>query len=362
MGKDYYEILGVARDASTEEIKRAFRRLARETHPDAKPGDREAEARFREIAEAYEVLSNPERRRAYDRGATFDLSELFAGVSAFDDLLAAVFGNAGLFGTGTRPVRRGRDVVVLAEVDLHGAAFGTSSDIRFEAASRCESCGGTGVASGSAPETCPRCGGSGAVRVARRGLLGSMMSVTTCDLCRGSGEVINDPCGDCAGNGAKLEERTVVVEIPAGVSDGTRLRLNGQGEAGRMGAPPGDLYVEIRVAPDERYQRRGDDLVYSLPIGIAEAALGTAVEVPLLEGGDVTVDIPAGTQPNTVIRIPDRGVPRLRRRGRGSLLVQVDVVVPSELTPEQEAALRNYGELRGEHARAEPPRRRRQAR
>lgn len=348
MSKDFYAILGVPRDASTEEIKKAFRRLARESHPDANPDDPTAEARFREIAEAYEVLSDPERRRRYDRGDTIDLGDLFASFGGFDDLIRSVFGDTGLFGAPTRTPSRGRDVVVPASVTLAEAAFGTTTQLEFTSLVGCATCSGSGAAQGTHPETCGRCGGSGAVRVARRGFLGSVMTLTTCELCGGSGEVVRVPCEICKGRGAVRGSRTIPVEIPGGVSDGTRLRLTRQGEPGPRGSRPGDLYVEIRVEPDPRFSRDGDDLIVRLPVGLAQAALGTRVEVPLLEGGSTDLDIPPGTQPGAVFSLRGKGMQRLGRRGRGDILIEVAVQVPETLSREEEDVLRRYAALRGE--------------
>lgn len=358
--KDYYAILGVSPDASPEDIKRAFRRLARETHPDANPDDPSAEARFREVAEAYEVLSDPERRRAYDRGDTVDLGDIFSGFGGFDDLIRSVFGDGGLF-TNTSRSRpsRGRDILVRAEIDLVEAAFGTETEVTFTSSVACPVCTGTGAAAGSRPERCPTCGGSGAVRVARRGLLGTMMTVSTCDTCEGSGEVVRNRCRRCGGRGAVSEERTVKVEVPAGVSTGTRLRLSAQGEAAGRGTLPGDLYVELYVRPHPRFVRDGDDLIHEVRVGMAEAALGTVVEVPLLEGGSEEVEIPAGTQHGWSTRLPGLGMGRLGRRGRGDLVVRVAVEVPRHLTPEEEEALRTFARLRGERPGAPTGRRRR---
>ncbi|MGH8875379.1 MAG: DnaJ C-terminal domain-containing protein [Acidimicrobiia bacterium] len=352
MRKDYYAILGVERDAGQETIKRAFRRLARETHPDANPGEPTAEIRFREVAEAYEVLSDPARRHAYDRGATFDLSDLFGNLGSFDDLLQAVFGDSGPFGPGTTrsAPRRGRDVLVPVEVTLFEAGFGTTSEVRFRARVACSDCGGEGAAPGSSSTRCTACRGTGTMRVARRSLLGTMMTIVDCDTCLGTGRVVTERCPRCGGAGAVEGERTVRVEVPAGVTDGTRLRLGGRGEsAGRLGGA-GDLYVEVRVAPDARFLRDGDHLVHRLTVGIAQAALGTTLEVPLLEGGSEVIDLEPGTQPGTTIRLPGLGMSRLGRRGRGDLLVNVGVAVPDDLTLAQEEALRAYAGLRGEEA------------
>ncbi len=359
MSKDFYDILGVSRDATTEEIKSAFRRLARESHPDANPDDPTAEARFREIAEAYEILSDPERRHRYDRGDTIDLSDLFASFGGFDDLIRSVFGDSGIFTPPARPTNRGRDVLVPAGITLAEAAFGVTRDLEFAAQVGCETCDGSGAAPGSHPEMCNRCAGSGAVRVARRGFLGSVMTLTTCDLCAGTGNVINHPCETCRGRGVTPGQRVVNVEIPGGVSEGTRLRLTGQGEPGDRGARRGDLYVEIHVGPDDRFVRDGDDLIVLVDLGLAQAALGTEIEVPLIEGGSEEIDVPRGTQPGTVFPLRGKGMGRLGRRGRGDLLVEINVLVPDTLSKEEEEALRAYASVRGEETSRAKWRRRR---
>ncbi len=358
---DYYDVLGVGRDSTTEEIKKRFRTLARETHPDANPGDPAAEERFREIAEAYEVLSDPVKRRAYDRGETF-AGDLFSQFAGLDDILQQFFGGTfgGFGGTRRGGPARGADVAVAVRLTLEEAALGTSREVDFTAPVTCDTCGGSGAAAGSAPATCTTCRGAGAVQVARNTILGSVMTVSECAACSGTGSVITNPCETCRGGGRIHDKRTLTIEIPAGVDDGTRLRLAGKGSAGERGAPAGDLYVQVRLEPDERFERRGDDLHFRLRLGVSEATFGADVPVPLIEGGDMEVDIPAGTQPGTVFRLARQGMPRLRRRGRGDMLVEVVVDIPTELSGEEEEALRTYGELRGE--RPAPPRRKRRFR
>jgi molecular chaperone DnaJ len=350
MAKDYYRILGVARDATTAEIKSAFRRLARETHPDANPDNPEAEAGFRAAAEAYEVLSNPERRQRYDRGDTIDLGDLFGGFGGFDDILRSVFGDGGLFGSSgaaTRP-RRGTDLLVRVRVSLEQAAFGCDVDVTYGTNFACETCGGSGTTGDSPPLTCSTCGGAGAVRMARRSIVGTMMTVVECPDCSGKGSVVTDPCVGCSGSGITYGERTMTVEIPAGVSTGTRLRLSGRGEAVGRGGRAGDLQVEVQVEPDPRFERDDIDLYHHLDISAVEATLGTRRDVPLLEGGTETLEIPAGTQPGTLLRMPGFGVPRLGRKGRGDLFVRVGVTIPTQISQEERTLLMDLGRVRGD--------------
>lgn len=354
MADDYYRILGVARDAPPAEIKKAFRRLARETHPDANPGDPAAEERFRRAAEAYEVLSDSEKRARYDRGDDLDLAGLFQGVG-IEDLLRSVFGEGGAFGGSIfggggwgRNRGRGRDIRVRLALDLEEAAFGAGKTVRFRAAAPCRECSGSGARPGTGPVACGACAGSGQVRTARQSFLGSVMTLAACRTCGGSGSLIAAPCRRCRGSGAAEAEKEVQVEVPRGVDDGNRLRLDGEGEAGLRGAPPGDLFVELAVKPHEHFVRRGNDLVYELEIGIAAAALGTKVEAPLLGGGSERVEIPAGTGHGDVIRLRGRGAGRLGRRGRGDLLLLVGIDVPSRLSRAERQCLRRYAEMRGE--------------
>ena len=359
--KDYYAALGVARDASQEEIKKAFRRLARDTHPDANPDDPKAEARFREIAEAYEVLSDPNRRAAYDRGEQFGTGDLFSSFGGLDEILQQFFGGGfggfgGFGGARRRSPTRGSDVGVNVDLTLAEAATGLSRHIEVSAPERCPSCTGSGAEPGHEPRRCPTCNGAGQVQVARQTMLGQMMTVTQCSTCRGRGEIIDSPCRTCSGSGRVDAQRTFTVEIPSGVDDGTRLRLSGRGGAGERGAPPGDLYVQVRVAPDPNFTRIGDDLHHKIRLGLAEATLGKKVEVPLIDGSSTEVDIPPGTQSATVFRLGKQGMPRLQRRGRGDLLLETEIVVPQDLPAEAEDALRDYAAILGEQP-MEPKRR-----
>jgi len=346
--RDYYQILGVERSASEDEIKRAFRQLARETHPDANPNDETAEVRFREIAEAYEVLSDPARRARYDRGEVFAGGDLFSQFAGLDDILQQFFGGGFSFGGRRGGPRPGPDVGAAMTISLAEAASGVSRTLQFQAPATCTRCSGGGSEPGHDAVTCPRCGGAGAVQVARDSFLGRITTVAECPQCAGTGRLIEHPCSECGGAGRIEATRELTVDVPAGVEDGTRLRLSGRGGVGEFGAPPGDVYVKVGVAIDERFERIGDELHHRSEIGISEAVFGTSVDIPLIEGGSEPIDIPAGSQPETVFRMARQGMPRLRRRGRGDLFVHVGVVIPTDLDDGQEELLRTYGELRSE--------------
>lgn len=343
--KDYYAALGVPRGAEAEEIKKAFRRLARETHPDTNP-DPAAEARFREIAEAYEVLSDPARRAAYDRGDQFDVSNLFSNLGGIDDLLRTFFG--GGFGPSGGTRVRGSDILVAVSISLEEAAVGVDREVSFRAAATCGTCDGSGAAAGHHPVTCEACGGQGAVRVARRTVFGDVSAISTCGACNGAGTVIDDPCPMCTGTGLVDDVRSVTVQIPPGIGDGVRLRLAGRGGGAERGAPAGDLYVEISIEADPRWRREGDDLVHSVSVGLSEAVFGTTFSIPVIEEGDIPIDIPAATAHGTVLRLRGRGMPRLRRRGRGDLLVEIEIAIPEHLSAEAEEALRAYAAAQAE--------------
>jgi len=356
---DYYEILGVDRDATSDQIKKAFRQLARDTHPDANPDDPGAENRFREIAEAYEVLSDPQRRAGYDRGEVYNGGDLFSQFGGLDEILQQFFGGGfgGFGGAGGRRAgpRPGNDIGSTVSITLEEAATGVTRELEFRAPGSCDRCDGVGAEPGHDPVTCSTCRGAGSVQVARDSFLGRIMTVAPCSQCGGKGQMIEHPCTQCEGGGLITVDRSVTLEIPGGVEDGTRLRLSGQGGAGDRGAPPGDIYVEIGVENDDRFDRNGDELHHRIEIGISEAVFGTTVEAPVIDGGTETIDVPAGTQPETVYRISKKGMPRLRRRGRGDMFVHIGVSIPTELTEGQEEALRSYGELREE----EPAKRKR---
>jgi molecular chaperone DnaJ len=346
--RDYYELLGVARDADEAEIKRAFRRLARELHPDVSDAA-DAESRFREVVEAYEVLANRERRELYDRfghaglrsrgfePSTFDLGDL-------SDLFSAFFGDD-LFGVAGRAGRgRGADIAARVEIDLREAARGTTREVPFQVAVPCDRCGGDGAEPGTRITACPACGGSGRLRQVSRSVFGEFVRTQTCPTCSGSGRNVEHPCERCNGGGRILDERTLEVEIPAGIHDGQRIRLTGEGHAGALGGRAGDVYVEVRVRPDERFVREGDDVYCTVDLTLPQAALGATVEVPTLDG-DTELTFEPGTQSGTVRVLRGRGFPVLRGFGRGDQRVLVNVLVPRRLTADQRRLLEEFERL-----------------
>jgi molecular chaperone DnaJ len=348
--RDYYEVLGVARDASTGDLKKAYRKIALQTHPDRNPGDKEAEARFKEAAEAYEVLGDDEKRARYDRfgheGVRAGAGG--AGFSSFESIFEAfgdIFGGfEGGFGFGRRAGRRGprpgANLKIEFELDFLEAARGTEKVIEITRGEACEGCSGTGAAQGSAPVRCGTCGGRGEITQTQ----GFFAIRSTCPTCGGQGTMISDPCDDCGGSGLEEQQRQIKVKVPPGVEDGTRMRLGGEGEAGPMGGPRGDLYVFLTVAPHELFEREGDDVVCEVPITFAQATLGATVQVPTLDGRE-EIRVDPGTQSHTIMRLVGRGIPHLRGYGRGDQLVRVIVEVPRRLTDEQEVLVRQLSEL-----------------
>jgi molecular chaperone DnaJ len=339
--RDPYEVLGVQRGADDAQIKKAFRKLARELHPDVNAHDPGAEEKFKEAAEAYEILSDAERRATYDRYGheglrSGGMGPNFEGFGSISDLFDAFFG-AGGFGAAasqTGPLL-GADIAVNAEVELAQAATGASIELNFEAIDACERCRGNGAEPGTRITTCGRCGGAGMLQAVSRSPFGQVMRQVPCDVCGGDGRVPETPCERCDGRGREVRRRTVAVDVPAGIADGQRIRLSGHGHAGERGGPAGDLYVRVHVRPDERFVRDGDNLVTVLDVSPPQAALGAELEVPSLDGSH-QVQLPAGTQPGEILRVRGQGMPVLRRPGRrGDLHVVVNVVIPRRLSREQ---------------------------
>jgi molecular chaperone DnaJ len=344
MPRDYYEVLGVSRSADETEIKKAFRRLARELHPDTNADDPQAEEKFKEAAEAYEVLSDADRRRQYDAYGHEGLrsggyAPNFEGFGSVSDLFSAFFGSGGFdtaFGTGRQRggAMQGGDVVVAVGIELAQAARGERVEIEYEAEVRCEHCHGNGAEPGTPITTCSRCHGSGQLQTVARTAFGQMVRTTVCDVCGGDGRVPEQPCSVCSGAGKVVEDRKLSVDIPAGIADGQRIRLSGRGHAGDRGGPNGDLYVVVRVIEDERFVRDQEDLHTVIDVAAPLAAIGTTVQVPSLEG-EIPVEIPAGTQPGERITLRSRGLPPLGRGRTGDLHVHVNVVIPRKLSREQ---------------------------
>jgi len=354
MPNDYYEVLGVGRDAGEAEIKKAFRALARELHPDVNDHDPEAEEKFKAAAEAYEVLSDTERRRTYDaygheglRSGGFDPRT--ASFGSIDDIFQAFFGGEG-FGFGGGGGRAaGGDILVETEIELADVVEGVRREVSYEAVGACEHCHGNGAEPGTPITACERCGGAGQLRQVTRTPFGQMVRGVACDACNGAGKIPETPCAECGGIGRKRARRTQAVAIPPGIETGQRLRVSGGGHAGEPGAPAGDLYVEVTVAPDDRFERQGTDLVSIVSIPATEAMLGTTVSVPTLED-EREVELAAGTQPGHEEVLRGAGLPQLGGRRRGNLRVIVEVIVPTNLSEEQrELAARLDGSLEPEN-------------
>jgi molecular chaperone DnaJ len=349
--RDYYLILGVARTATDAEIKRAYRKLAQKWHPDVNK-DPAADDRFKELSEAYQILSDPQRRQTYDMfgraglGGNADTG-FGGGFGGFGDIFDAFFGGAAAGARRGRP-QGGSDLRYDLRISFEEAVRGTEKEIEFRVLAPCETCGGSGAKPGTTPTTCPQCNGRGEVRSIRQTMLGQMVNVTACPRCRGEGRIIDEPCETCQGDGRTERKRTLRVTIPAGIDEGHQIRLSSEGEAGPRGGPAGSLYVAVHVTPHPALRREGTELLFEADVSIAQAALGTRISVPTVDG-DEEVEIKAGTQPGTELRLRGRGVPHVRRSGsRGDLHILVNVVVPSKLSKRQRELLEQLAEEGGE--------------
>ncbi|MEI7547774.1 MAG: molecular chaperone DnaJ [Actinomycetota bacterium] len=363
---DYYELLGVPRNATADQLKKAYRQRARELHPDANPGDAVAEERFKKVAQAYEVLSDPDQRARYDRfgeqgvggAGGHNPGDFFGGgTGGLGDIFEAFFNGGSPFGgggSGRGPggPPRGQDLEVVADLSFQQAVFGATVPVTLRTALRCEECHGSGAGEGTKPVTCSECHGRGQVQKVRQSMLGQMVTSSACQKCGGLGQVIVTPCTACKGDGRVVTEKTYQVDVPAGVDTGSTLRLTGRGAVGPRGGGTGDLYVHVRVAAHERYRREGDDLVTELGVSIAQASLGARFTLPTLDG-DEEIVVPAGTQPGREFVLRQRGVPRLQGRGRGDLKVRVQVQVPTKLTEFETELLKKLAEARGEEVQTE---------
>jgi molecular chaperone DnaJ len=355
--RDLYGLLGVRPDASDDEIKKAYRARARELHPDTNPGDEAAEAKFKEVSLAYEVLRDPEKRARYDR---FGPEGVFGGQpggggfgfeGGLGDIFEAFFGQMGGTGTRRRGPQVGADAEVRLDLEFAEAVFGSHKEITVRLPATCATCEGRGTAKGTEPVTCIDCQGNGELRRVRQSLLGQVVTSVACSRCSGTGEMIPNPCADCRGEGRRMEESTFTVEVPAGVEEGSTLRLAGRGAAGQRGGPNGSLFVHLVISPDPRFERQADNIHTTLTISVAQAALGTEADVETLDGPQ-HMTIGPGTQHGYIERIRSLGVPHLRGRGRGDLYVHVLVATPTDLTPEQDELLRQFAAARGEQVSA----------
>jgi len=356
--RDYYEVLGVSKTASDEELKKAYRTLAKKYHPDMNPGDKEAEQKFKEINEAYGVLSDKEKRAKYDQyghdaftqgggDAGGGFGGGFGGFGGFDfgDIFSSMFGGGGA--RRANAPMEGDDEVARVVLSFEEAVFGCKKEVSYNRVEACSECGGSGAEKGTKAETCPRCGGRGSIMVQQRTALGMMQTTRPCDNCRGRGKIINTPCRNCRGSGYVKLTKKLDVSIPAGIDNGQRIVLRGQGSAGRNGGPNGDLIIEVRVRPHAFFERNGDDLYCEVPVSFAEAALGADIQIPTLEGKQ-TYHIPDGTQPGTSFTLRGKGVANVNTKRKGNLIITVTVEVPKNLTGEQKRILGEFAKSCGD--------------
>lgn len=361
--RDYYEVLGVNKSADQNEIKSAFRKLAKKYHPDLNPGDSDAEVKFKEVNEAYGVLGDPEKKQKYDQfgHAAFDGNQGFGGFNSagfedFGDIFGDIFGD--FFGGGQsrqnrrNGPRKGSDLKVRLNIDFEEAVFGTKKEIKISRVEECHICKGSGAKKGTSKHTCSQCNGTGTVRTVQRTPFGQFASTTTCNTCGGTGEIIDEPCSNCRGAGREKKTRKITINIPAGVDSGSVIPLRGEGNHGEKGGPSGDLYVYLKVKPHDIFEREGNDIRCEIPISYVKAALGGAVEVPTIDG-KVKYDIPEGTQTGTVFRLKQKGIKNLRGTGKGDQYVRVKISVPKKLNEKQRELLKQFAETFGEESEHE---------
>jgi molecular chaperone DnaJ len=351
LAKDYYELLGVDKGATDEDIKKAFRKNALKYHPDRNPGDKEAEEKFKELNEAYQVLSDPQKKAQYDQFGTTDFNGGQGGFGGFEgfsggfgDIFGDIFGD--MFGGGRRPKngpQRGADLEYTLDLTFEEAAFGVKKDIDIYRYEICETCSGSGAKPGTSAKTCDKCHGTGQVKAQRNTPFGSFVSVANCDRCHGEGKIIEAPCQTCGGHGKVKKKKVVTIKVPAGVDTANTIPLRGEGEPGVRGGGPGDLYIHIRVRPHKTFKRQGFDMVCEVPISFVKASLGGEISIPTLEG-DTKHTIVEGTQPGTVVKLKGKGIPRIRGNGRGDLYAELTVEIPKKLTDKQRDLLKKLAE------------------
>ncbi|MCF8000323.1 MAG: molecular chaperone DnaJ [Halanaerobiales bacterium] len=358
--KDYYDILGVSKDASQKEIKKAYRKLAKKYHPDTNDGDEKSSEKFKEISEAYEILSDPEKRKRYDQYGHSGIGEddfnfddfARGGFGGFEDIFDMFFGGGRGGRSRRRGPQRGRDLQYKLQISFEEAAFGAEKQITIPRTEVCPECDGSGAESSSDVKTCPKCNGQGQIRVTQQTPFGRFAQTKTCDRCGGSGEIVKNPCSNCNGTGKVQRRRQLTINIPAGVNDGSKLRMAGEGEAGEKGAASGDLYIIIQVQEHEIFDRKGDNVYCEIPINFVQATLGDEIKVPTLEG-KVKFNIPQGTQPGTTFRLKNKGITHLNRSGKGDQYIKTKVVIPKNLNKEQKELLEEFAEISGEEINPE---------
>lgn len=356
--RDYYEVLGINKSADQNEIKSAFRKLAKKYHPDLNPGDSDAEVKFKEVNEAYGILGDPEKKQKYDQfgHAAFDGNQGFGGFNSagfedFGDIFGDIFGDF-FGGSQSRQNRRsgprkGSDLKVRLNINFEEAVFGAKKEIKISRVEECHVCKGSGAKKGTSKHTCSQCNGTGTVRTVQRTPFGQFASTTTCNTCGGTGEIIDEPCSSCRGAGKEKKTRKITINIPAGVDSGSVIPLRGEGNHGEKGGPAGDLYVYLKVKPHDIFEREGNDIWCEIPISYVKAALGGVVEVPTIDG-KVKYDIPEGTQTGTVFRLKHKGIKNLRGTGKGDQYVRVKISVPKKLNEKQRELLKQFAETFGE--------------